>query len=68
MVAQLCQRLGLKVIGSAGSSEKVAYLKDVLKFDAAWNYKTAGETEKQLKANPFEIYWDHTGGRFLSRS
>lgn len=40
MVAGLCQRLGLRVIGSAGSDEKVAFLKDVLKFDVAFNYKT----------------------------
>lgn len=64
MVAALCQRAGVKVIGSAGTDEKVAFLKDVLKFDVAFNYKTQS-TDEILKANPFDMYWDNVGGATL---
>lgn len=37
IVAQLAKREGLKVIGSAGSDEKVEFLKSVGCFDIAFN-------------------------------
>ncbi|KAG0371269.1 hypothetical protein BC939DRAFT_528827 [Gamsiella multidivaricata] len=40
LAGQLARRKGLRVIGSAGSDEKVAFLKNELGFDAAFNYKT----------------------------
>jgi NADPH-dependent curcumin reductase CurA len=39
---------GLYVVGSAGSDKKVKFLKEELKFDAAFNYKT----EKSSDALP----------------
>jgi NADPH-dependent curcumin reductase CurA len=62
MVIGLCKRAGLKVIGSAGSDEKVAYLRDELKVDVAFNYKKES-TRDILSANPFELYWDNVGGK-----
>lgn len=60
MVIALCHRLGVKVIGSAGSDEKVAFLKNELKVEVAFNYKTTS-TAEVLAKHPFELYWDHVG-------
>lgn len=40
--------LGLKAVGSAGSDEKVAWLKE-LGFDEVFNYKTVGNMGEALK-------------------
>src|SRR5438876_12433819 len=41
VASQLAKRLGLTVVGMAGSDEKVRYLVDELGLDAAFNYRTA---------------------------
>ncbi|KAK4701029.1 hypothetical protein P7C70_g5209, partial [Phenoliferia sp. Uapishka_3] len=64
MVIALSQQMGLKIIGSAGSDDKVAFLKDTLKIDIAFNYKKT-ETSAVLKENPIDIYWDNVGGPTL---
>ncbi|KAI5479949.1 zinc-binding alcohol dehydrogenase domain-containing protein [Pseudohyphozyma bogoriensis] len=64
MVGAFCKRKGLKVMGSAGSDQKVEYLRKELGFDVAWNYKTENTLEI-LKQHPFEIYWDNVGGETL---
>ncbi|GAA5918260.1 hypothetical protein JCM21900_006617 [Sporobolomyces salmonicolor] len=61
MVIAICHHHGLKVLASAGSDEKVEYLKKELKVEVAWNYKKV-DTEKILEENPFELYWDNVGG------
>lgn len=48
MVAALSQREGVKVVGSAGSDEKVKFLLEELKFDAAFNYRTQDTEEVSL--------------------
>lgn len=63
-MAQLCKRRGLKVIGSAGSDEKVDFLKQ-MGYDVAFNYKTT-DTAKVLKENAFQLYFDNVGGETLS--
>ena len=40
VACQIAKALGLRVVTSAGSTEKVEWLKDVAKADAAFNYKT----------------------------
>lgn len=42
LVCQLAKNKGLKVIASAGSEEKVKYLRDVLKVDHAFNCESRG--------------------------
>ena len=39
VVGQIAKIKGCRVVGSAGSDEKVAYVVDELGFDAAFNYK-----------------------------
>ncbi len=67
LVWQLAKARGGRVIGSAGSAEKVAWLTDELGFDAAFDYK-AGPVGKQLReAAPdgIEVYFDNIGGEHL---
>ncbi len=66
MVGQIAKRLGAaKVIGSAGSPEKVAWLTDELGFDAAFDY-SQGPVVKQLAPHaPVDVYFDNVGGDHL---
>jgi NADPH-dependent curcumin reductase CurA len=58
--------LGLHVVGSAGSDEKVAYLKE-LGFDSAFNYKNVDYNEalKEHCPNGIDIYFENVGGKML---
>ncbi len=64
LVGQLAKTRGSRVIGSAGSSEKVAYLLDELGFDAAFNYRDGDATELLARAAPegIDVYFDNVGG------
>ncbi|RKT88364.1 hypothetical protein SAMN05421805_101195 [Saccharopolyspora antimicrobica] len=56
-----------RVIGSAGSAEKVRYLTEELGFDAAFNYHD-GPVVKQLRAaapDGIDVYFDNVGGEHL---
>ncbi|RBM16216.1 NADP-dependent oxidoreductase [Prauserella sp. PE36] len=56
-----------RVIGSAGSPEKVAYLRDELGFDAAFDYHD-GPVREQLRAaapGGIDVYFDNVGGDHL---
>jgi NADPH-dependent curcumin reductase CurA len=67
LAGQLAKAKGCRVIGSAGSAEKVAYLKDELGFDAAFNYKDAPVSEQLRRAAPdgIDVYFDNVGGDHL---
>jgi NADPH-dependent curcumin reductase CurA len=54
------------VIGSAGSDEKVAWLRE-LGFDAAFNYKSAPVLDQLRQAAPdgIDVYFDNVGGDHL---
>jgi NADPH-dependent curcumin reductase CurA len=52
-----------RVIGSAGSAEKVRYLVEELGFDAAFNYRDAPVME-QLE-DGIDVYFDNVGGDHL---
>ncbi|KAF9578885.1 hypothetical protein BGW38_005098, partial [Lunasporangiospora selenospora] len=67
LAGQLAKAWGLKVIGSAGSDDKVKYLLDELGFDAAFNYKTrtAHEALKEYAPNGIDIYFENVGGETL---
>jgi NADPH-dependent curcumin reductase CurA len=61
----LAKREGLIVIGSAGSDDKVQWLKNELNFDHVFNYKTADVKAELAKFNPLNIYFDNAGGNQL---
>lgn len=68
LVGQIAKAMGAsRVIGSAGTPEKVARLLE-LGFDAAFNYRDAPVRE-QLKAaaggNGIDVYFDNVGGDHL---
>jgi NADPH-dependent curcumin reductase CurA len=56
-----------RVIGSAGSDEKVSYVLDELGFDAAFNYRTSPVREQLRDAAPggIDVYFDNVGGDHL---
>lgn len=64
VVGQIAKIKGCKVVGSAGSDAKVAFLKE-LGFDEAFNYKTVGSLEEALKkASPegYDCFFENVGG------
>lgn len=64
VVGQLAKLKGCKVVGSAGSDAKVAFLKE-LGFDEAFNYKSVGSLEEALKkASPqgYDCYFENVSG------
>jgi len=67
IVIQLAKLDGLKVIGSAGSEEKVKFMKE-LGADVAFNYKTTSTDEILAKEGPIDVYWDNVGGETLDAS
>ena len=67
MAGQLAKLRGCKVIGSAGSPEKVRFLREECGFDIAFNYKT-GPTREQLTLevpDGIDVYYDNVGGESL---
>lgn len=68
VAGQLAKIRGCRVIGSAGSAEKVAFLREECGFDAAFNYKD-GPVLEQLKLNApdgIDVYFDNVGGESLA--
>ena len=54
-VVQLAKADGLKVIASAGSDDKVAFVKS-LGADVAFNYKTTNTREVLEREGPLNMY------------
>jgi NADPH-dependent curcumin reductase CurA len=67
IAGQIAKLRGHRVIGSAGSAEKVAYVKDELGFDDAFNYRDAPVAELLSAAAPdgIDVYFDNVGGEHL---
>jgi hypothetical protein len=65
-VGQMAKIAGCRVIGSAGSEEKLAWLRE-LGFDAAFNYRERKPREAlaELAADGIDIYFDNVGGDHL---
>ncbi|CAG8463953.1 3398_t:CDS:2 [Funneliformis caledonium] len=63
LVGQIAKIKGLKVVGSTGSDEKVDFLLNELKFDAAFNYKKVDldKTLSELCPNGIDIYFENVG-------
>ncbi len=65
VVGQIAKIHGCRVIGIAGSDEKVNLLKDKFGFDEAINYKTSKDLKNDIAKfcpNDVDIYYDNVGG------
>lgn len=68
MVGQIAKLSGARqVIGSAGSSEKINYLRDELGFDAVFDYHDGPAAELLAQAAPdgIDVFFDNVGGEQL---
>jgi NADPH-dependent curcumin reductase CurA len=63
---QMAKIAGCRVIGSAGSAEKVAWLRE-LGFDAAFDYRQQQPRDalRELAPDGIDIYFDNVGGDHL---
>lgn len=71
IVCQIAKIKGCRVVGSAGSDEKVAWLRDVAGIDGAYNYKnfkTVPDLSKELGRlcpDGIDVYFENVGGMQL---
>jgi NADPH-dependent curcumin reductase CurA len=68
IAAQIAKLKGCRVIGSAGSEAKCAWLRDVARVDVAIHYRS-GVLRKLLKAaapDGIDVYFDNVGGEHLN--
>jgi len=65
VVGQIAKLKGCKVIGIAGSDDKINMLKDEFHFDEVINYKTTsniGDAIKKACPDGVDVYFDNVGG------
>jgi leukotriene B4 12-hydroxydehydrogenase/15-oxo-prostaglandin 13-reductase len=65
LVGQIAKIKGCRVVGIAGTDEKVHWLVNDLGFDAAFNYKTTTDYTSKLKEicpSGIDCYFDNVGG------
>ena len=67
IVGQIGKIKGCRVVGIAGSDEKLKWIVDELGYDAAINYKTENIRQglKRTCPNGIDIYFDNVGGEIL---
>lgn len=67
LVCQVARLLGHRVVASAGTDEKVAWLLDDLGVDAAFSWRAAPVVESLREAAPegIDLYFDGVGGDHL---
>lgn len=67
VAGQLAKLRGCRVIGSAGSPEKVKFLREECGFDTAFDYKVGSVLEQLNLAAPdgIDVYFDNVGGEML---
>ena len=67
MAGQLAKLRGARVIGSAGSTEKVKFLLEECGLDVAFDYKVGPVLEQLQQAAPdgIDVYFDNVGGASL---
>jgi NADPH-dependent curcumin reductase CurA len=65
VVGQIARMKGCRVVGIAGSDEKIGYLKNELHFDEVINYKSTSNLENAIAMtcpNGVDVYYDNVGG------
>lgn len=66
VAAQVAKAHGCRVIGSAGSPEKVAYLMEALGLDAAFNWRDGLDAPlAEFAPDGIDVYFDSVGGEHL---
>ena len=68
IVGQIAKMKGCRVVGAAGSDQKIAYLLDDLGFDSAFNYKKVDKISKALREHcpkGIDVYFENVGGETL---
>ena len=67
VAGQLGRLAGARVVGSAGSDQKVTHIKDKLRFNNAFNYKTMeiGAALDEHCPDGIDVYFDNVGGETL---
>ena len=67
VAAQIAKLKGCYVVGSTGSDEKAAWLRDELRLDAVINYKRQPLSEALAAATPrgIDVYFENVGGGHL---
>ncbi len=67
LAGQFARLRGHRVIGSAGSAEKVRHVVDDLGFDAAFDYRSGPVLDSLKAAAPdgIDVYFDNVGGEHL---
>ena len=67
VAGQLAKIYGCRVIGSAGSAEKVKVLREKCGFDSVFNYKEGRTIDLLNEAAPdgIDVYFDNVGGESL---
>jgi hypothetical protein len=67
LAVQLAKARGHRVVGSAGSPEKVRYLLDELGADAAFDHRAGSVADLLREAAPdgIDVYFDNVGGDHL---
>ena len=68
IVCQIGKIRGCRVVASAGSEQKVAWLLEKAGVDAAFNYKQVDDLEAELRQHcpdGLDIYFENVGGRHL---
>ncbi len=68
IVAQIAKLHGCKIVGSAGSEEKIRWLKEKAGIDAAFNYHGVNDVSAKLRElcpDGIDVYFDNVGGDHL---
>lgn len=68
VVCQIAKIQGCRVVGSAGSDAKVAWLLNEAGVDSAFNYKTVADLSSELARrcpDGIDVYFDNVGGDHL---
>jgi NADPH-dependent curcumin reductase CurA len=67
VAAQIAKIKGCYVVGSTGSDDKAAWLRDVARLDAVINYKTEALGPALTAATPkgIDVYFENVGGAHL---
>ncbi|KAJ1559970.1 hypothetical protein HK405_008714, partial [Cladochytrium tenue] len=67
LVGQMAKICGLHVVASAGNDEKVNFMKEQLRYDGAFNYRTSDidSTLAELAPRGIDIYFENVGGHLM---